>query len=140
MVRLQNRDREQSFPQNIPGLGKLTKPEPSSDTGKNKGLTVILDSHTDVVSGSTVLDDFQGFVAIVDGKGQFPLSTRKSVMIRPGYNNLVALGATKISADEDIKDWGADKRLCYFQDDYILKSHAEYTQVSSYCSYSKVSL
>ena len=36
------------------------------------------------VAGSSVSDDFQGFLAVVDDRSQYPLATRKAVMIRPG--------------------------------------------------------
>ena len=38
-----------------------------------KGLTVILDAHTDLVAEATVSDDFQGFLALVEEGSKYPL-------------------------------------------------------------------
>ena len=131
MEKLHDRDAELSFFKDRTGISPDLgdDKEPTSDAGKNKGLSVILDAHTDVVSASTITEDFQGFVAIIDGGSQFPLSTRKSVMLRPGYENLVAMSAVKVTAEEDIKTWEPEKRTCYFGDEYELLSHVNYTQV-----------
>ena len=80
-----------------------TEPE----SGRLKGLSLMLDAHSDRVASSSITDDFQvrviqtgssdlrinmifcifkGFTAVVDSRKQYPLTTRKSVMIRPGYS------------------------------------------------------
>ena len=50
-------------------------------------------------------EDFDGFYAIIDANNQFPTVTRNTVLIRPGHNNLVSMGATKVSADSQIKGY-----------------------------------
>ena len=40
--------------------------------GKNRGLTLIIDSHSNILSPSTVSDDFEGFMSIVNSRSKFP--------------------------------------------------------------------
>ena len=40
--------------------------------GKNRGLTLIIDSHSNILSPSTVRDDFEGFMSIVNSRSKFP--------------------------------------------------------------------
>ena len=40
--------------------------------GKNRGLTLIIDAHSDILSPSTVRDDFEGFLALVNSQTKFP--------------------------------------------------------------------
>ena len=91
------------------------------ESGRSKGLTLMLDGHNDIVADSSVPDDFQvcysrkpstiiqvylssmdpqGFVAIVDSKTEFPLSTKRSLIIRPGHtvwSNQHSLFSIKVS-------------------------------------------
>jgi hypothetical protein len=58
-----------------------TKPE----AGRSKGLTLMLDAHSDLIEASSVPDDFQGFTAVIASRSQYPITSRKSVLIRPGH-------------------------------------------------------
>ena len=40
--------------------------------GKNRGLTLIIDAHSDIISPSSVRDDFEGFLALVNDPLKFP--------------------------------------------------------------------
>ena len=53
-------------------VGFETGLEPSPETGKNRGLTLIIDAHSDIASPSTVRDDFEGFLALVNSPKTFP--------------------------------------------------------------------
>ena len=68
------------------------------EAGVSKGLHLMLDSHSDLLSGSSISDDFQGFIAVVNDNKQFPITSQKSVLIRPGHHNLVSIKAQKVSA------------------------------------------
>ena len=52
---------------------------PLPQAGKSKGLTVILDAHTDQVADSSVYDDVEGFYAIVDSKKQVQQAINKNI-------------------------------------------------------------
>ena len=98
------------------------------EAGVSKGLHLMLDSHSDLLSGSSISDDFQGFIAVVNDNKQFPITSQKSVLIRPGHHNLVSIKAQKVSAKRDIKGYSPDKRYCYFHDENEMKSHNNYSQ------------
>ena len=98
--------------------------------GRKKGLQLILDAHSDYISGGTVSEDFDGFYAIIDSKDQFPTVNRKTVLIRPGHNNIVSMSATKVTADDGIKELDEKKRRCLFQDEKPLYNYMNYTQAN----------
>ena len=56
------------------------------EAGRSKGLSIMLDAHNDLVAASSVPDDYQGFTAVITSRKQFPLTTMKSVLIRPGHS------------------------------------------------------
>ena len=81
---MQARDKNQSF--SDPKLnydfqenGKL-KIQP----GKSKGLTVILDSHSDFYAAGSLEDDTKGFLGTIHPTGNFPMTTTGSFELRPG--------------------------------------------------------
>ena len=97
-------------------------------TSWNKGLKLVLDGHSNFVSSGTVAGDFDGFFAIIDSPEEFPTVTRKSVLIRPGHENIVSIGATKVTAEDKIKTWDPMKRLCLFQDEMAMNVLTNYSQ------------
>ena len=104
--------------------------EPKSRPGYNKGLTLILDAHSDKISSGSVSDDFRGFMTAVDSGDKFPLTTQKGFLIRPGHQNYVVLDAVEVKADYAIKSIKAKKRNCYFSDEFPLRMHTNYSQSS----------
>ena len=103
---------------------------PIPQEGRDKGLELILDAHRDIVSGGTVMEDFDGFFAIIDSNEQFPMVKRKSVLIRPGHNNFVALEAMKVMSNENLKDVDIDKRNCLFPNEMELYYHKNYSKAN----------
>ena len=53
-------------------LPQLEDNFPVPKAGRSEGLTVVLDAHTDIITSSSVYDDFEGFYAVVDSKNQVP--------------------------------------------------------------------
>ena len=49
---------------------RLEEKFPIPKAGRSEGLTIVLDAHTDIVSSSSVYDDFAGFYTVVDSKNQ----------------------------------------------------------------------
>ena len=87
------------------------------EAGASKGLTLMLDAHSNLLSVGSISDDFTGFIAAVNDKKQFPSTSEQSVLIRPGHSNSVAIQVTKFSASPNIKKYPANKRTCYFDDE-----------------------
>ena len=127
---LQDQDRDKSFVSSKRPKWFDKYDEPQSQRGVEKGLRLVLDAHTDQVSSSSVLEDFQGFIAVVNSQDSYPLTRQNSIRIMPGHDTLVALNAEKIVADGDIKSIDHTKRFCYFPDEYQLKLHLNYSQAS----------
>ena len=132
ILELQKTDRTFAFDGNVelPDWWVSNK-EPSSQPGKSKGLTLVLDAHSDTVASSSVTEDVDGFFAIVDSSNQFPMTRIKSALVRPGHNNLVAIKATKVASDPRIRA-GATKeqRHCIFEDEFELELHTKYSQAN----------
>ena len=103
---------------------------PIPQEGRDKGLELVLDAHRDIISGGTVMEDFEGFFAIIDSNEQFPMVKRKSILIRPGHNNFVGMKATKVTANENIRSIITQKRNCLFQDEMRMNVHQNYSQSS----------
>jgi hypothetical protein len=58
-------------------------------TGLNKGLTVVLDSHSDLSSMSSIDADNQGFIATLNDNSSFSITFLNGLQIKPGHTNLV---------------------------------------------------
>ena len=100
------------------------------EAGVSKGLTLMLDSHSDLLSASSISDDFEGFLAVINDNKQFPMTNQKSVLIRPGQHNLVSIDAKRVSAKKEIRKYQPDKRNCYFYDENPLKAYTNYSQLN----------
>ena len=129
-VNLANQDRRQS-------VENSTLPDwfdPTPEAGRSKGLTIVLDGHSDLISASSIPDSIQGFEAIVDGKGVYPLTSREHILIRPGHLTEVGIGALKITPNPNIQSVDPLNRNCYFSDepppDQPLRAHQKYSQLS----------
>ena len=96
--------------------------------GINKGLTVLIDSHNDLIGSTSIDTDYSSFTAVVTDKGSYPLTHLEGFQIKPGHYNFVGLSATKISADDSIRSLSPDDRKCRFRDEtYGLKIHTRYS-------------
>ena len=106
----------------------ITDDQLTPEAGRNKGLQLVLDAHAEKVSGGTIHSDFDGFYATVGPKDQYPLTMRKSILIRPGHNNFVSLEATQIASNENLKKIEVDQRNCMFPDEMGLYYHKNYSK------------
>jgi len=103
--------------------------EPTTQTGINKGLSFMLDAHTDLLSASSIDRDYKGFTGLVSYKGSFPLVYQRGFQIRPGHNNLISIGATMIEASQNLRSLEPWRRKCLFHDEtQNLTIYKEYTQ------------
>ena len=103
--------------------------EPKIQPGINKGLTIILDAHNDILSEGSVDTDSYGFTGVITSRGSYPLTNREGFQIIPGHSNQIGLSATKISADLDIMSIDPVMRNCLFPDENgSMKIHKKYSQ------------
>ena len=103
--------------------------EPIPHPGQDKGLRLVLDAHSDLVAPGSVGDRFRGFLVLIDGNNDYPLSSRRSFLLKPGYEHLVEISASQVYGTSGIKKHiTSDRRGCYFQDEYQLEMYKEYSQ------------
>ena len=57
--------------------------DPGPEVGRHKGLTLVLDSHTDLLSPRSVAEDSTGFLIGLTGKGEFPLMGQVRLLSSP---------------------------------------------------------
>lgn len=128
VTKLQKTDRNLSFGDSTPPLYYTSKNEPQTLPGKNKGLVLMLDAHTDVFAPGSVNSDYKGFIGLVSPSGSFPFTLQESFDIRPGHKNIIALTGARIDADDGLRDLKIDQRLCKFKDENSdMKMHKNYT-------------
>ena len=125
---MQEQDAKYSFEKNELPEWYTGSKEPHTQPGQDKGLHLVLDAHTNRVSSGTVSDNFRGFVTVVDGPDKYPLTSRKSFLIRPGKANYVAINSIQVEAEPGVKKVNAMKRDCYFTNEYPLDMHKNYSQ------------
>ena len=131
ITNLQKKDSSFAFENNSNPNSFFKGSEPKSVSGIGKGLTLVLDAHTDLLSASSVAEDFKGFVGLISGKGDFPMVKSKGFFIRPGHVNYVSLTATMIEAKQDLRSLEPWRRKCIFSDEtQNLTLHRKYTQAN----------
>ena len=127
--KMQDEDFNQSIPLN-PNIDIISDDQLTPEAGRNKGLQLVLDAHAEKVSGGTIQGDFDGFYATFGPKDQYPLTMKKSILIRPGHNNFVSLEATKITSDKNLKKIDINQRKCLFSDEMELYYHKNYSKAN----------
>ena len=130
--KMQIQEFEQSIPLTDTNLDDFTisQDKLTPEAGRNKGLQLVLDAHAEKVSGGTIEGDFDGFYVTIGPKDQYPLTMKKSILIRPGHNNFVALEAMKVMSNENLKDVDIDKRNCLFPNEMELYYHNNYSKAN----------
>ena len=102
--------------------------EPIPEVGRDKGLSLIVDSHSDHLSAASISDNSRGFVTIVDDNDKFPLVSLSSIVARPGFESNIKVTALKLQAKDEIRKYAPHLRNCYFPDEYELEIHKFYSQ------------
>ena len=102
--------------------------EPTPEPGIERGLTLIVDRHSDKLSPASVFDDFKGFPVLVDGKTKFPLMKMSGDKARPGFETNFKVRAFQLHAEQEIRQYTPQQRNCLFPDEMEMKYHREYSQ------------
>ena len=58
--------------------------EPLSQPGRNKGLKVLLDAHTNLLSAGSTESVYEGFIASINPRENFPFTGYNGLDIKPG--------------------------------------------------------
>ena len=124
----QSKDAESAFEtEDVPSWYR-NDVEPNPQAGRDKGLTVIFDGHSNKVSSGTVTENFNGFITLVDDNDKFPLVSRTKLISRPGYESNIEVDAIKLESETEIRKYDSTRRKCYFPDEYQLRMHQNYSQ------------
>jgi len=104
--------------------------EPNTEPGIGKGLTLVVDAHSNRISSASVFDNFHGFPIIVEDNTKFPMTGFSGKRVRPGYENNIEVTAISLKADDEIRKYDPKDRKCYFPDEFQLKMHKNYSRSS----------
>ena len=103
--------------------------DPGPEVGRYKGLSLVLDAHSDLLSARSVAEDSNGFLVGLSQPGQFPLMSQGSHLLRPGMEHFLSVSAIDTVADAAIKDnLEPAARKCYFPTELPLQFHLNYSQ------------
>jgi hypothetical protein len=107
----------------------VTNNEPQTRPGRNMGLSVILDAHSDSIESLSVMRNYEGFTGVITDPGSFILNNLGGFEIKSGHINQVALSAIVVDADDNLKDLQPEIRNCLFADENKdIRLHKNYSQ------------
>ena len=125
---LQTYDKEHAYSNSTLPDDFAKKLEPTTIPGRNKGLVLILDAHSDLFSPASVDSNINGFIGFVGPKNSFPFMSQEGFDIKPGQSNTVTLSGYRIDADKSLRSLSPKERSCRFSDENVdLKIHKEYS-------------
>jgi len=131
ILTLQERDKNASFKshQVLPQTW-YDDNEPQSKQGVSNGLTLVLDSHSNVLATSSVTKYHYGIFGFVDGHNRYPRVKDGSFVIQPGHESFITISAVHISANSDIHSIDPNDRRCLFDDEWKLKMFQKYSRAN----------
>ena len=106
-------------------LGKRTQ-KVKSRVGREVGLKLVLDLHSNTVSFGTLDQQHLAFNMLIGQPEEFPMMREKSLQLQPGKEHFVDLSATVVSS-KNIKGIAPEARECFFRDEGDLEFYKEYT-------------
>ena len=131
LAELQQFDKNKSFISSSLPKKFIQNNEPKTVPGRNKGLVLMLDAHSDLLTPGSIDSDFRGFMGVIGSGGSFPLTRQEGFEIRPGYNNIVTLTGSKVVADDAMIGLKKTERNCLFpEENSDLKIHKNYTYLN----------
>jgi hypothetical protein len=125
---LQRTDKNLSLGDSTRPKDYVDKNEPQTLPGRNKGLVLMLDAHSDLFAPGSVSSDYKGFTGLIAPSGSFPFTIQDGFEIRPGHKNIIALTGSRVDADDSLRSLSPDDRKCLFNDENTdMKLHKNYT-------------
>ncbi len=82
LQKMQASDKIASFLPNKLSASYTKSREPKTTSGRNKGLVVMLDAHSDFLEPGSRYEDFQGFRVIIAPSGSFPIVSLEGLPVR----------------------------------------------------------
>ena len=128
VTELQNSDKISAFSDSQVPPEYESNNEPKTLPGRNKGLLLMLDTHSDLFAAGSVDTDYLGFTGLISSSQNFPYTAQEGFEIKPGHNNIIALSGTEIQADDTLRDLSVESRNCLFPDENTnMKIYKNYT-------------
>ena len=124
--RKQEEDRLDAFGGGYQKYGYELEDDWTPRQGRNNGLVLMVDAHSDKLAPASVSDDYIGLTALISNPKQNPLQSSSRVLIKPGMENFVKLSASKVKPDYDILKMAPEDRGCLFPDEMKLSTHKNY--------------
>ena len=121
-------DADYAFEDDDPPQWYTKMREPKPEAGRNKGLMLIVDGHSNKISAGSVKENFKGFITLVDDNDKFPLLSSSALISRPGYESNVNVDAIKLESKKETRGYVPKRRGCFFPDEFKLKIHQRYSQ------------
>ena len=85
--------------------------------GKEKGVKLMLDLHTEYEALGSVPDFFKAFQVFVGEPDEYPVLNQRSLMVKPGHETNIDLTATVLTASPDIAGIRPKDRKCFFSNE-----------------------
>jgi hypothetical protein len=128
---MQTSDKMEAFLSSTIPTNYLENGEPKTIPGRNKGLVLMLDAHSNWLAPGSMDGDLKGFTAFIESSGSFPLMSQGGLPIVPGFNNIITLTSSIVRADENLRSLDKIERNCRFQEENEgLKLHKKYTYLN----------
>jgi len=128
VTELQNSDKLAAFTDSQVTKSYADNNEPKTLPGRNKGLLLMLDAHSDLFAAGSVDSDYEGFSGLISSSQSFPYTAQEGFVIKPGHDNIIALTGTEIKAEDTLRDLSQNSRQCLFPDENsTMKIYQNYT-------------
>jgi hypothetical protein len=88
--------------------------EPKTIPGRNKGLYLMLDAHTELLSTASMESDYTSFKVLISSRSGFPLLAQEGFEIQMGHHNIISLDAIRVDADDSMELLDKTARNCIF--------------------------
>ena len=106
----------------------VRKNEPIAKAGREHGLSLVFDVHSDRVAKASVTDSFRGVPVLIGAKDDFPKLGLTGIRARPGHETSVIVNPLQVHALPEIRRHTPKKRQCFFNDEKQLQTHRNYSQ------------
>jgi len=94
--------------------------------GKNSGIQLVLDLHSNMLAFGSLAEDFNTFNILIEGEGDIPLLSESGISIQPGREHFLDFSAEQV-VSRDIKSLTPEKRKCLFSSEGNLRYSDKYS-------------
>ena len=111
---------------NVDSKNPQQKQKIEAKVGRNNGLRLTMDLHSNYISFGTITEDFDAFSVFIGGPAEFPVLRERSIQIQPGHEHFLDLQG-QVLTSTGIRNINPEDRHCYFTDEGNLDFYEKYT-------------